>query len=146
MTPIFKRISDYPKSVAFMLLLIFFANLWLAAFAVFEHAPSPAFELLYSIAFIWSLGWWLKEDNLKFKEKWIYDIGILIYVGWLIVIPIYLFKTRGALNATKTIFKFIGFYVGTFIMGIIVFLVLKLLVSPYILPPKWQEVFLLSSS
>ena len=68
MAPIFKRISGYSKPIAFMLLLIFIANLWLAAFAVFEHAPSSAFELLYSIAFIWSFGWWLKEDNLKYKS------------------------------------------------------------------------------
>ena len=115
--------------VIFMVALILIANIWISLFAVFDRTMSPAFNLLYFIAFTWVLRWWLKEDNQKYKEKWIYELGILIYAVWMIVIPIYLFKTRG-LKAFLTIFAFIGLYLGTFIIGMIASIFIKLLIAP----------------
>ncbi|MBI5962025.1 MAG: hypothetical protein HY863_00995 [Chloroflexi bacterium] len=115
--------------IVFMVLLILITNFCVALFSVYERPLSPAFDLLYFIAFAWVLGWWLKEDSQKYKEKWIYELGILIYAVWMIVIPIYLFKTRG-LWAFVTIFAFIGFYIGTFIIGLVASIFIKLLIAP----------------
>lgn len=125
-----ERKSIILTPVIFMVALILIANIWISLFAVFDRTMSPAFNLLYFIAFTWVLGWWLlKEDNQKYKEKWIYELGILIYAVWMIVIPIYLFKTRG-LKAFLTIFAFIGLYLGTFIIGMIASIFIKLLIAP----------------
>ncbi len=114
--------------VIFMVVLILIANIWISLFTIFDRTMSPAFNLLYFIAFTWALGWWLKEDNQKYKEKWIYELGILTYAVWVIVIPIYLFKTRG-LKAFLTIFAFIGLYLGTFIIGLVGSIFIKLLIA-----------------
>ena len=124
-----KRNFVFSIPVIFMVLLILVTNIWITLFAVFDRTMSPAFNLLYFIAFTWVLGWWLKKDNQKYKEKWIYELGILIYAVWMIVIPIYLFKTRG-LKAFLTIFAFIGLYLGTFIIGMIASIFIKLLIAP----------------
>ena len=124
-----KRNFVFSIPVIFMVLLILVTNIWISLFSVFDRTMSPAFNLLYFIAFTWVLGWWLKEDNQKYKEKWIYELGILIYAVWVIVIPIYLFKTRGV-KAFLTIFAFIGLYLGTFVIGLVASIFIKLLIAP----------------
>ncbi len=84
--------------------------------------PSAAFELMSSIGFLWLMGWWLKEDSKKRGVKWVYDMGFFLYLAWIFIIPYYLFKTRG-LKALLTILSFVGIFLGTYLVGIIVYLV-----------------------
>jgi hypothetical protein len=111
-------------------MVIFFlvVNFWVVLYAVFNRTPSPIFGSIYFIAFLWLMSWWLREDNLKYQEKWVFDIGILVYVGFFIVIPIYLFKTRGA-KALISFFKFAVIYFGTLVIGIVLSILIKLLYS-----------------
>ena len=114
--------------VIFMMILFFAANTSAAFFAVFGRELSSAFDWLYFIALVWVMGWWLKTDNLVHKQQWVYEIGILVYVAWVVVMPIYLFKTRGVL-AFFSFFKFAVIYLGSFAAGVIFSFFVKLLVS-----------------
>jgi hypothetical protein len=74
------------------------------------------------------MSWWLREDNLKYKEKWIFDLGFLVLLGFFIVIPIYLFKTRGA-RALISFLKFGVIYFGTLAIAMALSIIIKLTYS-----------------
>lgn len=114
------------QPVIFMIILFFVANFWAMLYAVYERSLPPTYGLLYFIAISWLIGWWLKEDRIKYQEKWIYDIGFLLYAGWFIVIPFYLFRTRG-IKAFISFFKFGVIYFGTIFIGIILSLFIKII-------------------
>lgn len=114
--------------VIFMVILFFAANTSTAFFAVFGRELPSAFDWFYFIALVWVMGWWLKLDNLIHKQQWVYEIGILVYVAWVVVLPIYLFKTRGVL-AFFSFFKFAVIYLGTLMAGVVLSFFVKLLVS-----------------
>lgn len=84
--------------------------------------PSPTFYLLYSLGFFLLVAWWLKEDSKSYGIKWVYDMGLFLYLGWMFILPYYLFKTRG-IKAFITIFSFIGIFVGTYLIGVVVSLI-----------------------
>ena len=81
--------------------------------------PSPSFYLLYSFGFFMLVAWWLKEDSKSYGINWVYDMGLFLYLGWVFILPYYLFKTRG-IKAFITILSFIGIFVGTYLIGVIV--------------------------
>lgn len=91
--------------------------------------PSGAINLVYVLGIFWGLSWWLINDSQKYGWKWNLDWGILLYVaGWLLV-PFYLFKTRGT-KAFLFILLFAGLYFGAHIVGIISGTVLSTLIKP----------------
>ncbi len=87
--------------------------------------PSLAFELISIIGFVWLINWWLKEDSKRHRVKLVYDIGFFLYLAWMFIIPYHLFKTR-KLKAFITILSFIGIFLGTYLVGIIVYLFVSL--------------------
>ena len=88
--------------------------------------PSPVFQLVSAIAFIWALGWWIIDDNKRYRLTWVQSYGVFLYViGWLII-PIYLFRTRGS-RAFLPILLFAGIYVATYIFGIMIAVVINIL-------------------
>jgi hypothetical protein len=48
---------------------------------------------------------------------WVYDLGFFLCIAWPLIMPYYLFKTRGA-KGLLVILAFIGAYVGAAILGI----------------------------
>ena len=113
------------------------ANLMLFAFillsgvadAIFKYyvGESPAgFDTLQSFATLYVLGYWLHADNRRHKFKWPYCQGVFVYVAGFIIIPYYLFKTRGA-RAFITLSIFVGMHVISMLIG---FLAGTLLIGP----------------
>jgi hypothetical protein len=91
--------------------------------------PSGALNLVYAMGIFWGLSWWLINDSQKYEWKWYLDWGIFLYVvGWLLV-PFYLFKTRGT-KAFLILFLFITFYLGTLVGGLIYGSVISMLMRP----------------
>jgi polyferredoxin len=78
----------------------------------------PAVMLLDWIGFLWAIGWWLRTDSRKRGVASIYDLGFFLYIAWPVVLPYYLFKTRGA-KGLLLILGFIAVYLGAAIFGII---------------------------
>jgi hypothetical protein len=71
------------------------------------------FQLLYSVATAWLFWWWLTEDSKQTGARWpSMDLGFLLFVAWIVIIPYHLFATRGWRG-------FIGIltYVGVFLAG-----------------------------
>ena len=57
--------------------------------------PPPAFGFLYTAGFLCGVVWWLQAEALRSEVKSVYCPGLLVGVGWVIIIPYHLLKTRG---------------------------------------------------
>jgi hypothetical protein len=58
---------------------------------------SPGFEKVWSCVFAGLLAFWVDEDSKDRKEtvRPSFDIGLFIYLVWIVYLPYYLLKTRG---------------------------------------------------
>ena len=55
----------------------------------------PALEFLYEAAFVCAVVWWLRAEVRRSAVTPVYCQGMLFGIGWLIIIPYHLLKTRG---------------------------------------------------
>lgn len=76
-------------------ILVFIYHFGLGIYHAFGAEPSPSLEFLYSGLFLCGFVWWVKADDQKSVLKDVYCLGLMVGYGWLVVIPYYLFKTRG---------------------------------------------------
>ena len=53
----------------------------------------------------------------------VYDLGFFLYFAWPFIVPYYLFKTRG-IRAILTILVFVGIYLATYLVGLLVFFII----------------------
>jgi hypothetical protein len=88
-----------------------------------DAEPPPAFTLLYAFGLLWVVGWWMRRDSIKRGIGWVFDMGLFLYIAWPFVMPYYLLKTRGA-KGLLVILAFIGAYVGAFIAGAALYVLL----------------------
>jgi len=96
--------------------LVFFSSVSHTFFSL-EHLEFPVLaEGLYRIAFIWAVGWWIREENRRHRIAPLYCDGLLISIGWLVLIPYYLFKTLG-LKGFIPLFTLIVVFVAGSIVG-----------------------------
>ena len=79
--------------------------------------PPPAFTLIYALALLWIIGWWLRRDSRKHGVPWVYDMGFFLVIAWPFIIPYYLVKSRGV-KGLFVILGFLGAYVCAVIIGI----------------------------
>jgi hypothetical protein len=85
--------------------------------------PPAFFTAAYVLGFLWIVGWWLRADSVKRNFRWIFDMGLFLYVAWPIVLPYYLFKTRGA-RALLVILGFVAASIGATVLGMALYLFL----------------------
>lgn len=122
--------SKIPVSIPtlFFVGFLLLANTALGLYGGLSLQRSASFQLIYTLIFWGALSWWFIEDSKKHGWEWLHGWGIFLYAaGWLIV-PYYLFKTRGV-KALLILFLFLGFYVGTQVVGLIVGAVLSALLK-----------------
>lgn len=88
-----------------------------------EAKLPPAFSLLYPLGFLWVVGWWLRQDSRGRGVRWVFDMGLFLYIAWPVVMPYYLLKTRGA-KGLLAILAFVGAYVGALFAGAVLYVLL----------------------
>ena len=88
-----------------------------------EFEATPAFTFIYALGFLWIIGWWLLRDCRKHGVKWVFDMGLFLYIAWPLFMPYYLLKTRGAKGAL-VILGFTAVYVAAWVAGFAVYLLL----------------------
>lgn len=115
--------SLFSAPVVALCLYVFFVNILNVVYIVHEFQPSAIFEILSMIAFWLILCWWLREDSKKFGVGWFLDIGFFIYIAWIIIIPYYLFKTRG-FRGFITILLFLGIHAAAYLLSLYVYFLL----------------------
>ena len=88
-----------------------------------EFEPNPTFTFIYAMGFLWIIGWWLLRDCRKHRVKWVFDMGLFLYIAWPLLMPYHLLKTRGA-RGLIGIFGFIGVYLAAWVAGLAFYLAL----------------------
>jgi hypothetical protein len=103
--------------------------LWLYALALGtatafspEGGLSWRAELLSSWALSYVLASWVVSDARKRRKKLYYDYDSLVFFGWPIVIPFYLFQTRGW-RALLTLLCFLAIWLVAVLMFVAIFLI-----------------------
>jgi hypothetical protein len=79
----------------------------------------------HALTLFWAIGWWFISDSRRYGINWndgFMDMGILLYVACMFIIPYYLFKSRGW-KAIYTLVLILGVYLGAHIIGAIMYLV-----------------------
>ncbi len=103
---------------AFFIGFLLLANIITGLYAGLSIQRSAGFQLVYTLIFWAGLTWWFLDDSRNHGWNWLQSWGIFLYAaGWLIV-PYYLFKTRG-LKALLIVLLLIGLYFGTYATGAI---------------------------
>jgi hypothetical protein len=97
-----------------LFLFTFFTQFIGGLYSAYGTELPPFFELLSRIAFAWLLWWWLREDSKRTAVTWPLDLGFFLFVGWILIIPYHLFKTRG-LKGFFGILWFIGILLAAWV-------------------------------
>lgn len=79
-----------------LIIVVFFYNFGAGIYLAQGMEPLPTVELLYTAAFLCGVVWWLNAEAGTSAVKPVYCQGLLVGVGWFIIIPYHLLKTRGA--------------------------------------------------
>ena len=108
---------------------IFIANVATGLQYGFSAQPSASSNLVYALGIFWGLNWWLINDSQKYEWKWVFSWGNLVFLAGWILVPLYLFKTRGA-RAFLILFLFVALYFGAYLTGIVSGAILSALLPP----------------
>lgn len=104
--------------------LIFVYHFGIGIYSAGGLEPSPAFEFLYTVAFLCCAVWWLRAEPRRSAVTNVYCLGLLIGAGWIVMIPYHLFKTRGVKGLIP-----LGALIGTFLAAHILAAFVYMIVS-----------------
>jgi hypothetical protein len=127
-----KLLPKVSRLTTFLYLFLITTQFVIGGYLASGREQPPMFVLLYFFAFLWIIGWWLRDDAKRREISWVYDSGFLLYVAWPLVMPSYLLKSRGAKGILVAL-AFIGVYIGATVLGMIVYLLLA--------PEGWPTAF-----
>lgn len=83
--------------------------------------PLPSFEFLYTAGFLCGVVWWLRADVGRSAIKPVYCLGLLVGMGWPIMIPYHLLKTRG-LRGLIPLLGLIGSFLVAHLLAVVVYM------------------------
>jgi polyferredoxin len=103
-------------------ILVFVYHFGMGIYSAGGLEPSPAFEFLYRAAFLCCVVWWLRADAPRYAVKLVYCLGLLVGVGWMIIIPYHLFKTRGV-RGLIPLSALIGSFLAAHLLAVLVYMI-----------------------
>jgi hypothetical protein len=106
--------------IFFLCLFLLISQICNAIFFANGIEPSIRFQTIYNIGFYLIIASWYKNDCQNYQEPWLIDSGLFVYLFWFLILPFHLFKTRG-IKAILTILIFIGIYLSTYLISLIVY-------------------------
>ncbi len=120
MTKIFSRLA----SPTFLLYLFVVVTQLISGFYLAHSVePPPAYTFLYSLGFLWLIGWWVKSDSRKYGIAWVMDMGLFLYIAWVFFMPYYLVKTRGV-KGLLYLLAFIAVYLTALVIGAALYIII----------------------
>ena len=118
-------LSQIASPVVLLYVFVIITQMTIGIYVASELELPPLFTLLYPFAFLWVIGWWLLRDSRKRGVKWVFDMGLFLYIAWPLIMPYYLLKTRGA-KGLLVILGFAAAYLGAQMLGIALYVLLNL--------------------
>lgn len=83
---------------------------------------SPRAELVSSVALPLVIAAWVMADARKRGVRLCYDFDSFVFLGWPVVVPVYLFQTRG-FRAFLTLLCFVGIWLMAALTASLVFVI-----------------------
>jgi hypothetical protein len=115
------------KSLIMLVLLgvlVFIYNIGAGIYGINGLEPLATFELLYDAAFLCGVVWWLQAEAGGSAVQRTYCSGLLVALGWFIIIPYHLLKTRGA-RGLIPLLALIGIFIVAQIVTIVAYITLQ---------------------
>ena len=103
-----------------LIILIFIYHVGGAIYQSLGLEPLPTVEFLYEAAFLSGVVWWLRADKKRSAVKPVYCQGMLVGIGWLVIIPYHLLKTRG-IKGLLPLFALLGSFLLARILATVVY-------------------------
>jgi hypothetical protein len=110
------------RPLIFFCLLVLLYHVGSGLYLARGAGPTDTLDLLYQGGLLWAAIWWLKVECRKRRVELAYCPGLLVSVAWMIVIPYYLFKLRGARGFLRLL-ALIGLFVGAKILAAVVYVI-----------------------
>lgn len=107
-----------------LVILVFVYHFGIGIYYVWGIEPSPTFEFLYTAAFLCGSVWWLKAEAQASTVKHVYCLGLLVGIGWIIIIPYHLFKTRGIRGLIPLLALLVSF-LAAYLLAVFVYMALS---------------------
>lgn len=104
--------------IFFLCLFLLISQICNSIFYANGIEPSVRFQTIFNFGFYLVIAVWLKNDYQKYKESWLMDSGLFVFLFWFLILPLHLFKTRG-IKAILTILIFLGIYLSTYLTSLI---------------------------
>ena len=117
------RLSTHHRLVL-LAVLVFVHAFSLAMYSAAGSEPSAGIEFLYDVAFVCSVVWWLRAEAERYGVNQIYCLGFLVGVGWMIMIPYHLFKTRGV-RGFIPLSALVASVVAARVLGVLVYMIFQ---------------------
>ena len=106
-----------------LIILILIYNIGFTLCLLAGSELSLGVQFLYRAAFICAVGWWLQVEMRRNNTQSLYCRGLLIHIAWPMIIPYYLYKSRG-LKCLIPIAILIGVFILAQIIAVFVYTVL----------------------
>ncbi|HEY0761932.1 MAG TPA: hypothetical protein VGD61_06125 [Pyrinomonadaceae bacterium] len=103
-----------------LIILIFIYHVGATIYQSLGLEPLPTFEFLYEAAFLSGVVWWLRAETKRSAVTLVYCQGMLVGIGWLIIIPYHLIKTRG-IKGLLPLFALLGSFLLARILATVVY-------------------------
>ncbi len=107
-----------------LVILVFVYNFSTGIYRAAGLDPLPEFEFLYTAAFLCGVIWWLRAEARRHPVWPIYCPGVLVGMGWIVIIPYHLIKTRG-MRALIPLLALIGSFLTAHILAVIIYVILS---------------------
>ena len=103
-----------------LVVLTFVYHTGQAIYVLLHVDPLPTFEFLHLVALSCGVVWWLRAEAKSSGAKALYCEGLLVTIGWLIILPYHLLKTRGV-KGLVPLFALIGSLIASQVVAAVVY-------------------------
>jgi hypothetical protein len=116
-------IAERKSSLIMLVLLIvltFVYHTGQTVYALLRVDPLPTFEFLHIFGLSCAVVWWLRADVKSSAVKALYCDGLLVTVGWVIILPYHLLKTRGV-KGLIPLLAFLGALIASQVVAAVIY-------------------------
>jgi hypothetical protein len=105
-----------------LVVLTFVYHTGQAVYILMHVDPLPTFEFLHLVALSCGTVWWLRAEAKRSGAKALYCEGLLVTVGWIIILPYHLIKTRGV-KGLIPLFALIGSLIVSQVVAAVIYVI-----------------------
>ncbi len=103
-----------------LIILVFIYHVGAALYYLQGVEPLPTFEFLYYGLFLSGVVWLVRAGPKRSAVSSVYCHGMLVGIGWLIILPYHLLKTRGTSGLLSVFALFGSFLIAWILMSVII--------------------------